>query len=84
MPSVAKFLFDTADNELSEGEFLYDILDLGKHAPCDSLVKPDDLSKVPFGPSMRSRSQNLSLKQGTEGGHIFPKRKKKLFTYICK
>ena len=25
---------------------LYDILDLGKHAPCDSLVKPDDLSKV--------------------------------------
>ena len=37
----------------------------------------------PLGPSMRSRSQNLSLKQGTEGGHIFQKRKK-LFTYICK
>ena len=44
---------------------------------------PDDLSKVPFGPSMRSRSQNLS--RGAEGGHIFQKeKKKKLFTYICK
>ena len=31
-----------------------------------------------------NQSINLSSKQGAEGGHIFPKRKKNLFTYICK